>query len=223
MFSRGGVGICAIALALGLAACGGDSEEPADAGAGYEVSAEAMWPEDQKLAKSSRLVIEVTNQGEEVIPDVAVTVLGFDYELRDPNNRDLPDPDVADPERPQFVVDRSPIEFLTEKAGPDDSLVDKEVAVPYGRQTAYVGTYTLGELDPDETAIFRWDVTAVKAGPYELDWSVAGGTEPGDTAVDTAGNPVEGSFAGIVSDEPVDAAVAKDGKSVVREGETTRY
>ena len=138
-----------------------------------------MWPEDQKLAKSSRLLIEVTNQGEEVIPDVAVTVLGFDYELRDPDNRDLPDPDVADPERPQFVVDKSPIEFLTEKAGPDDSLVDKEVAVPYGRQTAYVGTYTLGELDPDETAIFRWDVTAVKAGPYQLNWSVAGGTEPG--------------------------------------------
>ena len=217
------MGICAIALALGLAACGGGSDQPADAEAGYEVSAEAMWPEDQKLAKSSRLQIEVTNQGEEVIPDIAVTVLGFDYELRDPNNRDLPDPDVADPERPQFVVDKSPIEFLTEEAGPDDSLVDKEVAVPYGRQTAYVGTYTLGALDPEETAIFRWDVTAVKAGPYELDWSVAGGTEPGDNAVDTAGNPVEGSFAGIVSDEPVDAEVAKDGKSVVREGKTVRY
>jgi hypothetical protein len=217
------VGIGAIALALGLAACGDDSQEPADAGAGYEVSAEAMWPEDQKLAKSSRLLIEVTNQGEEVIPDIAVTVLGFDYELRDPNNRDLPDPDVADPERPQFVVDKSPIEFETEELGSDASLVDREVAVPYGRQTSYVGTYTLGELDPDETAIFRWDVTAVKAGPYKLDWSVAGGTEPGDTVVDTAGDPVEGSFSGVVSDAPVDAEVAKDGKSVVREGKTERY
>lgn len=208
---------------LAMASCGGD-DQSADSDAGYQVSAKGSFPEEQKLARTSQLRIEVTNEDDRTIPDIAATVLGFNYELKDPQNAELPDPDVADPERPQFVVDRSPIEYLTPKAEPDSSLVDKEVAVPYGRQTAYVGTSALGALAPGKTAVFRWDVTAVKAGPYNLKWSVAAGVEPDQTAEGSDGQPIGGSFVGEVDDAPVDAEVAKDGKSVITsDGRKVRY
>lgn len=214
---RAGAAGGAVALALGLAACGDDSEQAAT---DYEVSAEASFPEPQKLAQTSQLRIEVTNEDDETIPDVGVIVDGFSYELTDPNDPEQPDPAVADPSRPQFVVERSPIEFFAEAAeGEEASLVDREVAVPYGRGTAYAGTYTLGSLAPGKTALFRWDVTAVKAGPYEIAWQITGDTAPGHNIVDEVGEPVSGSFEGKVSDAPVDARVGKDGTTVIREGQ----
>jgi hypothetical protein len=223
VLARIGMGAGAIAAALALASCGDSQTADTDTSGGYKVSANADFPDNQKLARTSQLRIEVTNEDTRTIPDVAATVLGFDYELKDPNNPDLPDPDVADPERPQFVVDRSPIEYMKPPEEADPSLVDKEVAVPYGRQTAYVGTSTLGALAPGKVAIFRWDVTAVKAGPYKLTWNVEGGVEPGQSAEGSDGQPITGNFEGDVSDAPVDAEVAKDGKSVVTGDRKVRY
>ena len=39
---------------------------------------EAKFPEDQKLAKSSDLVVTVRNAGQETIPNIAMTVNGLD-------------------------------------------------------------------------------------------------------------------------------------------------
>lgn len=208
--------------AVALAACGG---EPEDKTAGeFEVEVvDATFPDDQKLARTSDLEIEVENTGSETIPDIAVTVNGFNYELTDPGDAELPDPSVADPERPRFVVNRSPIEFLPQEKRADPSLVDREVAPPYGRQTAFVNTYTLGELPAGESAVFRWNVTAVQPGEYDIEWTVDAGTGPDTKAVDSGGSAPSGGFSGVVEDAPVEARIGKDGKTVITEGRKAKY
>jgi len=49
--------------------------------------------------------------------------------------------------------------------------------VPAIGETAYVGTWALGPLKPGEQKTFRWDVTAVRAGPYEITYEVAAGLD----------------------------------------------
>jgi hypothetical protein len=216
--SRPALAVALLCAAGVLAACGDGATE--DSAEDFEVDVlKQEFPEVQKLARTSVMTIEVENIDTRTIPDIGVTVEGFDYELTDPGDPDLPDPDVADPARPQFVVNRSPVEYLT-PTGPDTqaeerSLVDEEVEVPYGRGTDFVGTYTLGELPAGESAQFRWDVTAVQAGPYELTWRVVAGTSHDLNAVGTDGQPVEGSFSGKVSDAQVKADIARDGKSII--------
>ena len=64
---------------------------------------EAKFPEDQKLAKSSDLVVTVRNAGKETIPNIAVTVNGLDRRVKDP--------DLADPTRPVFALNGVQVEI----------------------------------------------------------------------------------------------------------------
>ena len=69
---------------LAVAGCGGgerqDENEP-EGNFPVEV-VEAKFPENQKLAKSSDLVVTVRNAGEDTIPNIAMTVNGFDERKR---------------------------------------------------------------------------------------------------------------------------------------------
>ena len=73
-----GLGVATLCL-LAVAGCGGgerqDENEP-EGNFPVEV-VEAKFPEDQKLAKSSDLVVTVRNAGEETIPNIAMTVNGL--------------------------------------------------------------------------------------------------------------------------------------------------
>jgi hypothetical protein len=176
----------------------------------------ADFPEQQKLAKDSQLVIEVKNEGKKEIPDVNVTVHGFSRKLKDPTDPDKIDPTVANPSRPVFVVDKSPIEFLRDPGKGEQSLVDREVNPPYGRETAYVNTYSLGELAPKDTALFRWNVSAVEAGPYKLEYTVNVGLDGVAEAVSEGGEPLEGEIRGVISDRSPPARVlSSDGETIV--------
>src|SRR5918997_2743459 len=99
--------LCALALAGVVAGvgCGGaerqDEDEP-EGDFAVEV-VRASFPEDQKLAKSSNLLITVRNAGQDTIPNIAVTVDGFNFRKADP--------ELADPERPQFVINGRPREI----------------------------------------------------------------------------------------------------------------
>ena len=90
---------------LAIAGCGGgerqDENEP-EGNFPVEV-VEAKFPEKQKLAKSSDLVVTVRNAGNETIPNIAVTVNGFD--------RRTTQPDVADPTRPVFALNGVQVEI----------------------------------------------------------------------------------------------------------------
>jgi hypothetical protein len=186
---------------VGLASCG-DPRQDADEPAGkFAVSADASFPSGQKLAKRSTLEIRVRNdENRKAIPNVAVTVNGFDTRIRQEG--------VADPTRPVFVINGRPKSIGTFPETKEDG--------PEGGETAYVNTWALGRLGPGKTKTFKWNVTAVRPGPYKITYRVAAGLDGKAKAVSVVGdNPVGGSFAGRISDAAPQTRIADDGKTVV--------
>src|SRR3954452_7829634 len=130
-----GMGRRAIALgmlvSLGVAGCGGgerqDKNEPSGT---FDVRVvTASFPSTQHIANQSRMRIAVRNTGQKDLPNVAVTVKGF--------TKHSPQPGLADPNKPVWIVDRG----------------------PKGGDTAYFGTWPLGPLGGAKTKTFEWRVT----------------------------------------------------------------
>jgi hypothetical protein len=197
--------LCALALAGVVAGvgCGGAERQDEDEPEG-EFAVEvvrASFPEaDQKLAKRSNLLITVRNAGRRTIPNIAVTVDGFNYRKADP--------ELADPERPQFVINGRPREI--------GGFPEAKDASPLGCDTAYVNTWACGPLAAGKQKTFRWSVTAVKAGDFEINWRVAAGLDGKAKAVSPENGPApSGTFSGQVSDEAPEVRVADDGETVV--------
>ena len=191
-----------LAAVTALAGCGGgerqDEDEPEGEFAVEVVN--ASFPEQQKLAKSSNLEITVRNAGRETIPNIAVTVDGFNFRKDDP--------DLADPERPQFVINGKPAEI--------GGFPEAKDASPLGCDTAYVNTWACGPLRAGRERTFRWSVTAIEAGDFNIRWRVAAGLDGKAKAVGPGtGEAPRGSFSGTVSDEAPEVRVADDGKTVV--------
>lgn len=191
----------AAALAA-LAGCGGGERQDENEPEGdYKVDVvKASFPSDQKLAKRSRLVLVVRNADTERIPNIAVTMNGLDYRKDDP--------ELADQRRPQFVINGKFKNF--------GNIEDAQALTPGGVENpTYVNTWALGPLEPGESKRFRWDVTAVKAGPYELSYTVAAGLDGKARAVDANGEAPTGIFAGEVSDAAPQTRIAADGHTIV--------
>jgi hypothetical protein len=195
--------LAALSAALVVAGCGGGERQDENEPEGdYRVEVtEAQFPGDQKLAKPSTLTITVRNVDDKTIPNIAITVKGFEERLDDP--------DLADPERPVFAVNGEPQQI--------GGLPESRAQVPEGGETAYVDTWALGELRPGQSETFEWNVTAVEAGPYKLSYEVSAGLDGKAKAVDRAGRRPTGVFAGTISDEPPDARVADDGRTIERD------
>jgi hypothetical protein len=191
-------------LALVPVGCGGGTRQDADEAAGnYEVEVvDASFPGDQQLAKTSTLTIELRNAGDEAIPNIAVTVDGLNYRLTGD------DVELADPSRPKFAVNGVPRDI--------GGFPDSKDSTPEGCDTAYVNTWACGRLAPGAEHTFTWTVTAVKAGPYKLDWRVAAGLDGKARAVSpSGGEAVGGTFTGDISDAAPQTRIGADGKSVV--------
>ena len=160
----------------------------------------ASFPDQQKLAKSSDMIVTVRNAGDKTIPDIAVTVNGFDKRKKDP--------DLADPSRPVFAVNGVQVKIA--------GFPEAKDASPRGCDTAYVNTWACGPLRPNEQKTFRWTVTAVQAGDYRIAWHVAAGLDGKAKAVAAGGGPApRGQFAGTISDAAPDVRVADDGHTIV--------
>ena len=183
--------IAALACGLIAAGCGGggtrqDADEPSGT---YKIRViQAKFPDHQSLAKRSTMRITVKNVDSKTIPNVAVTVKSFDQTKNDPT--------LADPRRPQFIVNKGPA----------------------GGDTAYVGTSALGPLKPGETKTFTWDVTAVVAGKYSLKYAIAAGLDGKAKAILAGGGTPKGEFTGRISNKAPNTKVADDGKTVVTSG-----
>jgi hypothetical protein len=210
--------IAALALSVfgvsALAGCGsqvvkGDPQDRAEPRGAFPVRVQAaQFPGNQKLAKDSTMKIVVSNAGNKRVPNINVTVkcgagLGGSFMTATDES------DVADPERPQFVVNKIPTR--TERVNPP---LDP---APLERSSAFVDTYPLGPLLPGRSVTFRWDVTAVKAGPYRLCWRVNAGLYGKARAVASGDSemPVRGEFKGEVSNKPPTARIGDDGKTVI--------
>jgi hypothetical protein len=200
------------ASALLAVGCGGEKKQDAKEPEGnFPVRVvSATFPAKQTLAKDSTMEIVVENAGRQMIPMIAVTVkcgkgLGGSFSTV------TGDTNVADRQRPQFVVNKLPT--ARERVNPP---LDP---APLERSSAFVDTYPLGALGASRTATFRWDVTAVKAGPYRLCWRVGAGLYGKAKAVAAQGGmPVTGEFRGTVSAKAPNATIAPDGQTVINEG-----
>jgi hypothetical protein len=200
---RGRIAFLLSAAALAaLAGCGGGERQDENEPEGdFRVEVvKASFPSDQKLAKRSELVIVVRNADTKQIPNIAVTMDGLDYRKDDP--------ELADQRRPQFVVNGKFKKF--------GNIEDAQAITPGGVENpTYVNTWALGPLEPGESKEFKWDVTAVVAGPYELNYRVAAGLDGKAKAVDANGETPTGVFSGTVSDEAPQTKIAADGKTVI--------
>lgn len=187
---------------VAVAGCGGGERQDENEPEGqFRVEVvKATFPKQQKLAKRSELEIVIRNADSKEVPNVAVTLKGLD--------RRKEDPDLADQRRPVFVVNGQFKEF--------GNIEDAQAKTPNGIENpAYVDTWSLGPLKPGESKSFKWDVTAVQAGPYQLDYTVSAGLDGKAKAVDSSGETPVGVFSGTISDAPPQTRIAKDGKTIV--------
>jgi hypothetical protein len=188
---------------LALAGCASTTQQDVHEPSGnFQVRiVSASFPASQDLAKTSRLVIRVKNDGSKTVPNIAMTVNGFDKRSKQP--------ELANPERPQFVINGHPQRIAGLPESKDDS--------PKGCETVYVNTWACGPLKPGADKTFAWKVTAVQAGPYKVSYRVAAGLNGKAKAVAVHGGILSGSFAGEVSAAPPQTRVSsKDGKTVIR-------
>ncbi|MFN2616046.1 MAG: hypothetical protein ABR581_02855 [Thermoleophilaceae bacterium] len=187
--------------ALALAACGTgprqDEKEPRGKFP-VEVTA-ASFPTTQKLAKTSKLVIKVRNAGSKTIPNLALTVRGFDQRRNDPR--------LADPTRPVFVLNGRTVEVA--------SLPEATEGGPLGCGTAQSDTWACGPLKAGRTKRYSWSVTAVQPGPFKVSWRIAAGLNGKALAVGAQGGPVSGSFAGRISKRPPKTRVSDNGRTII--------
>jgi hypothetical protein len=193
--------VAAGASALAITGCGGGEKQDAKEPSGsFPVKVErASFPQRQSLAKNSTMEIVVQNAGQKMIPLISVTVK-CGTELGGSFSTATQDTNVADPLRPQFIVNKLPT--ATERVNPP---LDP---APLERSSAYVDTYPLGMLGPGHSATFRWDVSAVKAGPYRLCWRVNAGLYGKAKAVPASGGgPINGEFKGVISRKAPKATV----------------
>jgi hypothetical protein len=185
---------------LGVGACGGERQDKNEPKGNFRVDVlDATFPAKQKLAKKSDLVIKVKNSGDKKVPNIAITVNGFEERRNNPA--------LADPNRPVFVINGVPRNI--------GGFPESKDASPPGCDTAYVNTWGCGPLEVGKTKTFKWSVTAARAGPYKISYIVAAGLNGKAKAVDANGNRPTGSFAGTISNTPPQTRVADNGRTIV--------
>jgi hypothetical protein len=189
------IGLSAAAFAV-AAACGRSERQDANEPKGtYDVKVvDASFPSQQQLAEHATMKIAVRNDGDRAVPNLAVTVgrngkATFTYQSQQPG--------LADPARPIWIVDHG----------------------PPGGTTAYVDTWALGRLAPHQTKTFKWGVTAVRAGTWSIDYTVAAGVS-GDAKVRRA--DASGTFRVAVTGKPSQACVTENGQVVNRPADGAR-
>jgi len=175
-------------VVLGAAACGGGASQSADEPSGtYRVAiVRSSFPARQHVAAPTRLVIDVRNTGRKTVPDVAVTVDAFSSRSERT--------DLADPQRPVWIVDRP----------------------PEGSTTAYTDTWALGPLAAGETKRFVWRLTPVQPGTHRLEYRVAAGLTGQAKAVLAGDRVPEREMTVRISTRPASARVDPETGAVVR-------
>ncbi len=207
--------VAGLAAALALAACGGGARQDASEPSGkFTVQVPtATFPASQRLSEHTHLVIAVRNLSGKTIPDVAVTICNATCAYPAPHgegtsaqafSEDLSMPNLANPSRPVWIVDRPPGQctYSCLSGGPG------------GAVTAYSNTWALGALKPGATARFDWAVTAVKPGRHVVAWEVAAGLNGKARAVLADGSTPHGRFAVTINSAPQRSYVNDRGQVV---------
>lgn len=188
--------VCVLALLLAVG-CGGGARQDADEPSGdFKVEiVNASFPRVQHIAQTVLLRVRVRNADTRALP-VSVTI-----ETGSPNRavaassfgQGSLNPDLADSNRPVWVLDRG----------------------PRGGGTATTNTWLAGSLKPGESRLMTWRLVAAKAGTYTVSYRISPGLT-GKARV-AAGSRAGGRFRVVIADEPVPARVGPGG-SVIRSG-----
>jgi hypothetical protein len=164
-----------VAVTLGLVACGGGEKQDENEKEGtWKVDViSASFPGRQHLGQDAEFSITVKNEDSTSVPNLTVTVDGFDVRKDEPG--------LATPQRPIWVIDE----------GPDNST------------TAATNTWASGSLGSGQTRTMTWKVAAVRSGTYTLRWRVGAGLDGKAKARLAADGTVpKGSFIARITDKP---------------------
>jgi hypothetical protein len=154
--------VALVACTGALAGCGGSGEaqdENEPEGEWRVRVTDASFPGRQRLADQVEFRITVSNEDTRAIPNLAVTVDGF--------NRREEDGNVSDPNRPLWVIEE----------GPENAT------------TAFTNTWAVGEVPAGQARTLTWKVAAVRAGTYSVRWRVAAGLDGKAKAVEDGQTP----------------------------------
>jgi hypothetical protein len=207
---RLGVGIAVVALfSIGFAACGGGERQDVDEPEGkFPVAiVKAEFPNRQRLAETSDLTLAVRNEGDETIPELAITfntrrqVDASSSIANGPFSVISEQQGLANPSRPVWILEANYPKLAGETASA-------------GAEVAQTNTFGFGSLEPGETREMVWKLTPVQAGAYTIDYVVAAGLQGKAVAENTDGSVPEGDFVVVISNIPPQTRVDENGKVV---------
>lgn len=200
-------GFAALAVAALLGACGGgessgDANEPEGK---FQVKVtEANFPTSQQLGQTSLLQLGIRNTGKRTVPalNVSFTIAGEAGESSPlPFGVNDSQKELAQPERPVWVLAAT----YPRLYGSSD---------PGGASTSSRKTFAFGPLKPGETTKAVWKLSAVRAGQFDLLYSVDAGLGGKAKAVTGGGSTPGGSFATTISTELPETEVTDSGEVV---------
>lgn len=217
MRDRSRLGLSLLTGALALSACGAASASH-DRGAKpqgpFTVAVQAArFPDAQRLAEHTNMVIAVRNAGARTIPDLAVTVCNVTcaYDAPDgegvsaqPFAQDLNGSTLESHSRPVWIVERAPgpCRFSCRSGGPG------------GAMNSDTNTWAVGAVKPGATARFEWALTAVAPGKHVVAWELAAGLNGDTTARLRDGSAPRGSFTVTIARAPARSYIGASGQIV---------
>jgi hypothetical protein len=201
-------GALTVALALPLAACGGDDESSSGGGevaGAYPVKiVTAEFPAKQRLGQTTLLRLGVRNTGRKALPALTVTISVGGEEGRNsslPFGYRDPTPGIAQPDRPVWAL----------AAGYPKLAGSEERA---GAETASRKTFAFGPLKAGATTEAIWKLSAVRSGRYEVLYGVGAGLGGKGRAETAPGTGAGGSFTATITEAPPNTVVTDSGEVV---------
>jgi hypothetical protein len=198
-------GVAAIALAAGIAACGGGESSDKEAEGSYDLAVVgSRFPAKQHLGQTSILKIAVRNSGDKKVPALTVTIgikgkegetSSLPFGIRDPQ------PELAQADRPVWVL----AEHYPQLVGGGESA---------GAHTSSTKTFDFGPLEPGKTVEAEWKLSAVKAGRWALAYEIGAGLGGKAKAKTEGGTAPGGTLMAEISARKTDVEVTDSGEIV---------
>lgn len=162
-----------VVVATGLGGCGGGNSGQGERRPVRLDVTQAVFPEHQQLSQQAQMQITVRNPGDQPVEQVVVSVTstapgasGSGFSDRSGGAA------TSDPVRPIWILDEG----------------------PHNAETADSAVWWLGPLAGGQSLTFTWKVTAVRAGPFELRWTVGGNLDGSLEGEGADGKPLTGLF-----------------------------
>jgi hypothetical protein len=210
--TKAGTGVAILALAAGLAACGGGQGQDATEPSGnFPVKVtKAGFPNRQRISARTDLVLGIKNAGKNTLPDLAVTIYTGETKADGSFNIRLDQPNLANPSRPVWILENNYPKLL----GGDVTLANVSKAPTAGAEAAQTDTFQFGPVKPGKSKQIDWRVTPAMGGTYTVHYEVAAGLQGKAKAVTPDGGPVKGEFVVTITSKPPQTCVTPSGKIV---------